>query len=74
MLQRARRVLFCVTACLASVVTRCSVLAESSLALRHDWRVLSCAQHAQRVQSCVTPCSASAVSRYRMLEECSLVL
>ena len=64
MLQLARRVLFCVTGCLASVVTRYSVLAESSLALRHDWRVLSC----------VTPCSASAVSRYRMLEECSRVL
>ena len=64
MLQRARRVLFCVTAGLASVVTRCSVLAESSLALRHDWRVLSC----------VKACPASAVSSYRMLEECSLVL
>ena len=57
MLQRARRVLFCVTACLASVVTRCSVLAESSLALQYAWQVLS------RVKTC----SASAVLRYGML-------
>ena len=64
MLQNARRVLFCVTACLASVVTRCSVLAESSLALRHDWRVLSC----------VKACPASAMLRYGVLSECCFKL
>ena len=64
MLQLARRVLFCVTACLASVVTRCSVFAESSLALRHDWRVLSC----------VKACPASAILCYAVLSECCFKL
>ena len=64
MLQRARRVLFCVTAGLASVVTCCSVLAESSLALRHDWRVLFC----------VKACPASAILCYAVLSECCFKL
>ena len=63
-LRCARRVLFCFTACLANVVTRCSVLAESSLTLRHDWRVLF---H-------VTACLTSAVLCYRIIGKCCLAL
>ena len=89
MLQRARRVLFCVTACLASVVTRCSVLAESSLTLRHDCYGMigeCCLVHsmpsecnlvlrrAQRVLFQVTACLRSAVLCYSIIGKCCLTL
>ena len=64
MLQRARRVQYCITACLSSAVLCYSVLGECSLALRH----------VQWVMSHVTVCSASAALRYGLLGACYLAL
>ena len=64
MLQRARRVQSCVTACLASAVLCYGVLGECNLVKRHAWRVLTC----------FTACSASAVLHYGAPGACSFVL
>ena len=57
MLQCARRVQYCITACLLSAVLCYSVLGKCSLAL----------QPARQVMSHVTMCLASDVSRYSVL-------